>query len=237
MNVWNARNAMSGNNKINKISVIPGRAKREPGIHGTVYAERSLHGFRIAMPALRFGMSSGMTKIFTAFYFLSVFVPSLAHAQGAAPGMFGVREIVVQYANFTNPKTADTCGLVREELAGILKKALTDSNVPAIAATDAKPPIMGVARIELVPEIASVNSQDLDCVSWVSLTAQSRSNVRVPPVDTLRSITVVYWRQGTMVASGQASHERLIGDLLKKMAQQFAQQYRIDQPPDIPASQ
>jgi hypothetical protein len=92
---------------------------------------------------------------------------------------------------------------------------------------------MGVARIELVPEIASVSTQELDCTSWISLTAQNQTNVHIPPVDTLRNVTVVYWKQGSMVTSGQALHHALIGDLLKKMADQFAQQYHIDQPPEI----
>jgi hypothetical protein len=37
-----------------------------------------------------------------------------------------------------------------------------------------------------------------------------------------------------MVASGQSVHERVVGETLEKMARQFVQQYRLDQPPEIP---
>jgi hypothetical protein len=161
-------------------------------------------------------------------------VPSLAHAQGAAPSMYNIKEIIVQYAHFSDPKSADACGLVREDIAALLDKALHGDSVPAIPVASANPPMIGSARIELVPEIASMGDQGLDCTSWVSLTAQSQSNVRIAPVDTPRSVTVVYWHQGTMVASGQPVHEHAVGEVLEKMAHKFAQQYRIDQPPELP---
>ncbi|HEU0118801.1 MAG TPA: hypothetical protein VFR09_09235 [Alphaproteobacteria bacterium] len=163
-------------------------------------------------------------------------LPASVFAQGSAPAMFDVKEVVVQFARFENPKSADACGLVREELNTILMKALTDNSVPAIAVSDAKPPMMGVARIELVPEIASISNSTLDCTSYISLTAQSQNNVAVPPVDTPRSVTVVYWRKGVMAASDQSLHSKTVGDVLKKMVLDFSQRYRTDQPPVLPVS-
>jgi len=160
-------------------------------------------------------------------------LPSSANAQ-AAPSMFGVQEIVVQYAHFTNPKDADACGLVREDLAAVLNKSLQIDSIPATAASEAKPQMLGVARIELVPEIAPVNSQSLDCTSWISLTAQSQGGLHIPPIETPRSVTVVYWHQGLMVSSGQSTHAHAVEEALERMAHAFAKQYRIDQPPEIP---
>jgi hypothetical protein len=148
--------------------------------------------------------------------------------------MFGVREVVVEYARFTDPKASDTCGLTREQIASVLAHALTGTNVPAVAAIDAKPPVLGVARIELIPEIYSHTDESLGCVSWVSLAAENRANAVIPPVNTLRGVTVVYWRQHTVVSSSQSTHEQTVGDVLQKMAVQFAQQYRLDQPPEVP---
>ena len=160
--------------------------------------------------------------------------PLAAQAQGAAPEMFGVREVVIDYARFSDTKASDTCGLSREQIASVLKNSLTGTGVPAMPVTDAKPMVMGTARIQLIPEITSHTDENLDCVSWVSLSAESRANAVIPPVPTLRGVTVVYWRQHTVVASSQSSHAQLVSDLLDKMAAQFAQQYRLDQPPELP---
>lgn len=164
---------------------------------------------------------------------LLALIPLGVQAQGAASGLYGVKEVVVQYAHFTDPKAADSCGLSRENVATVLNKYLKDDNVPAIAVADVKPSMTGVMRINLVPEIATVNYQGFDCISWVSLAAQGQSNVLVPPSDTLRSVTITYWHQGAMVVSGQSAHDRLVGEMVQKMAKQFAQQYRLDQPPQI----
>ena len=177
------------------------------------------------------------TAIFFAAAFLLPIFSSDANAQGAAPGMSGVKEVIVQYARFSNPKVADTCGLVREDLSAALNKVLTENTIPSIPVADAKPPMMGVARIELVPEIATLDSQDLDCTSWVSLTAESQGNVRVPPIDTLRNVKIIYWQRGTLLSSGLSTHQDTVISTLKKMAEQFARQYQLDQPPTGPAAQ
>ncbi len=90
--------------------------------------------------------------------------------------MFGVKEIIIQYVRFANPKEADACGLSREDIAKTLAQDLKLSGVPDFSIADSTPPVFGVARIMLVPEIASVTNQELECTSWVSLTAESQSN-------------------------------------------------------------
>jgi hypothetical protein len=160
-------------------------------------------------------------------------LPSFARAQGAAPEMFGVREVILQYTRFVNAKASDTCGLSRDTLEALMLKALSVGGTPVYSVSEAKPPIMGIARIDLVPEVSSYTDENLNCVSWVSLSAESRVNAVVQPVTTLRSITAVYWRQRTMAASSQSTHAQNVGETLRKMAQQFSQQYRLDQPPDV----
>jgi len=155
-----------------------------------------------------------------------------AHAQGAAPEMFGVREVVVEYARFDDPKAAEACGLTRENIASTLAAALNNTGVPAVAVTDARPLSLGVARIQLVPEIYAYANESLDCVSWVSLTAENRVSAVIPPVPTLRSVNVVYWQQHTKIISGQSIHQQRVTDTLQKMVAQFVQQYKLDQPPE-----
>ena len=163
--------------------------------------------------------------------FFLLLLPSAVYAQGAAPALFGVREIVIQYAHFLYPQASNSCGLVRDNLADELNKVLQGANLPAVSTAIAKPPQIGVARIDLLPEVVSTNSEGLDCTSWVSLTAQSQSNVKVQPVDVLRNVTIGYWHEGTMIASGQSVHAHLVTETLQKMATEFAEQYKLDQRP------
>jgi len=172
-------------------------------------------------------------KFLTAFLFM--LMPACVFAQGgSAPAMFDVREVVIQFTSFGDPETANSCGLSREELASMLNKTLQDNGVPAIPVTEANPPVIGTARIELLPEIFSFNSQGLDCTSWVSLTAQSRNSLHIPPVNISRNVTVTYWRQGLLLSSSQATHEHIVSDALQKLTLQFARQYRLDQPAVAP---
>ena len=171
----------------------------------------------------------------TALFFLYLgLAPAVSWAQqGAAPEMFGVNEVIVDYAHFDDPAAAASCSLSRDDVAAVLAKAFAGSGVPAVAAVDAKPVVVGTARINLIPEISSYLDENLGCMSWASLSAESRSKVVVMPVSTLRSETVIYWRQHTLVVSGQSIHVRMVDDALQKMAAQFIQEYRIDQPPEI----
>jgi len=163
-----------------------------------------------------------------------VFLPTLAHAQGAAPELFGIGEVVIDYAHFADVKTSGNCGITREQIADTLIKSFVGTTVPAVSVLDTKPPTMGVARIQLVPQISTYADENLDCVSWISLSAESRANAVIPPIPTLRSFTAVYWQQHTIASSSQTSHPQIVMDVLKKMADQFAQQYRLDQPPAVP---
>jgi hypothetical protein len=182
-----------------------------------------------------FGIERSAFAARCVFFCLFLCIPLTAQAQTSAPALFDVQEIIVQYTHFGDPKTADACGLVREDLAKIIGKIMQDNGVPAFSVVEAKPPEIDVARIDLVPEIYTFSGNGLDCTSWVSLTAKSEGNVHVPPVDAPRNVTVIYWRQGLMLSSSQALHARVVGEAMQKLAGQFAQKYRLDQPPPLPA--
>lgn len=172
---------------------------------------------------------------FSCFLGIGLFLasPSMAQ-QGAVSAMANVKEVLVQYTNFANPKIATLCGLERETIAADITKILQQGSVPYIPVAEAKPVMLGVARIELVPEIATVNADSLSCTSWVSLQAQSRSGLQIPPIPTPRNVTVTYWRGGSLVTSSQSAHARLVSETMTKLSNQFAQQYRLDQPPALP---
>lgn len=160
----------------------------------------------------------------------SFLLPALAHAQGA-PGMYDVGEVIVDNAHFDDAKTSDRCGVSRDMVAQIFVKAFADTSVTAIPIADAKPPMLGIARIQLIPQISTFTDDSLDCMSWISLTAQSKASVIIPPVPSARDVTIVYSQQHDSVFSGQSIHAQRVTEILQKMAAQFAQQYKADQPP------
>ena len=168
-----------------------------------------------------------------SFVFFLLVAPSVTMAQGAAPEMFGVREVVIDNVKFDDPKAADMCGLTRQQIADDIANALAGTGVPAVPVAEARPPVMGVARINLIPTISARADDSLNCTSWVGMSAENRANAVIPPVGSLRSVTVIYWRQHTTALSNQSTHHQVIDDVVKKMTAQFAQQYKLDQPPDI----
>ncbi len=167
------------------------------------------------------------------FLFTGMVISSHVWAQGAAPALYGVKEVIIQPPKFNDPAQAEQCGLKRDDVLVALQKAFVGTSVPVTMASEAKPPVMGMARIDLQPELAVHDSDGLDCVTWVSLYAQSRSSAVIAPVSTMRSFTALYWHQGAMVASSRGPHPKLVEELLDKMANQFAKEYKLDQPPDL----
>lgn len=167
-------------------------------------------------------------------FLMMLVLPSLARADSAAPSLFGVREVIIQQPRIVDAKAAATCGGISRELVNTtMAKAFVGTSVPAMMVAEAKPPSLGVARIELTPEIHTRANENLECISWVSLAAENRVNLVVPPVTTLRAVTISYWRQRAMVTSGLSSHAQMVSDLLLKLAKEFAYQYQLDQPPDL----
>jgi len=178
-----------------------------------------------------------MKKMIGMFAYLTAFVlcalPSLVLAQGAAPELYGVREVVVDYARFDNPKASDSCGLSREMVSSILSKSFSGTSFPAVMSIEAKPPVLGVARIQLIPQISTYTNDSLDCISWISLTAENKANIVVPPVQTARNLRVIYWQSRMLASSGRTTHEQKVIDALKSMADDLIQRYRVAQPPEI----
>lgn len=174
------------------------------------------------------------TKILVFFVLLAACaVSSDVLAQSAAPELYGVKEVILEYTRFDSPKVSDACSLSREQVSGVLAKSFAGTSVPAIPSIDAKPPMIGVARIQLIPQISTYSNESLECVSWIGLSAESHSNIVIPPVQTARSVRVIYWQSRMQVSSGQSNHEQKVSDAIRKMAENFTQQYRVAQPPEI----
>jgi hypothetical protein len=161
-------------------------------------------------------------------------ISATARAQEtAAQSLYDVKEIVVRPVRFDDPETAKSCRLAGEDLDAAILKELQDNGLPAIAESNARPTVIDSARIMLVPQIIPYNSQGMDCVTWVSLSAETRNHLRVLPVEIPRVVNVVYWRRGEMVASAVSVHDDHVNAALHAMIREFGQRYKQAQPPTV----
>jgi len=161
-------------------------------------------------------------------------VPFAAKAQeSAAQALYDVREILVRPVHFDDPALAKTCRLDGEDLDTLIMSELKDNGLPAIAEAKAQPSTFSMARIILVPQIVPYNSQGLDCVTWVALSAESRNHLRVLPVEIPRIVNVIYWRQGELVASAVSVHGEHVTSSLHNMIHHFGDRYKLSQPPSV----
>jgi hypothetical protein len=180
-------------------------------------------------------MNANKTK--AAFCFLTSFVGLVAATSAiagpSAPALFGVQEIMVEHGRMGNEAASANCGTSGGEVATMVEKALKMDNLPVFSVIDAPDVREGAARISLLPEVVTLQPTDKSCISWISLTAQSRSTFMIPPVSVPRDAIVNYWHAGVMVGSNPSSHARTINEAIDKMAAQFSRQYRLDQPPSL----
>ncbi len=161
------------------------------------------------------------------------FCATPALAQGSAPGMMNVKEIQIQHTRIGNNEAADICGIASSDMTLHVLKRLKEDQLPAFPILQAPTPSMDKARIDLQPEVVTLQRQGLECTSWVSLTAQSRGTVRIPPIEFPRYVTITYWRGGLMVGSTQTGHPRAVREAFIKLSGQFSRQFRTDQPPPM----
>lgn len=161
-------------------------------------------------------------------------LPPVLASEGSAPALSNIQELVVQNIRFGNNTGKSICGVRDDVLLARVVQDLKSYNLPAFSVMEAKPIKIGVARVEIVPEILSTNSQGIECTSWVSLTAQSNNTLRIPPIETPRNIIVTYWRANILVSSSENAHPQVLNDAFDKLTRKFAQQFRMDQPPPLP---
>lgn len=152
---------------------------------------------------------------------------------GSAPAMLNVKDIILQYVRTGDPDVAKLCGVSRKDVSEVIMKNLKEASVPITLVSDARPPLMGAARIDLIPEVVSLNTQGGDCTSWVSLIAQTQNTLTIPPIKIPRNVFVTYWRSGIIVMSSQSGHGEALVGAINRLAQLFVKQYKIDQPPDL----
>lgn len=157
-----------------------------------------------------------------------------ARAAGAAPSLLGIQEVLVKAAHLGNGPASDTCGLSGSKISDLIIKELKTNQIASYSDMSAPVHNMVVARVELLPEVVTLYGQGLDCTSWISLSAQTRESVTIPPIKAPRSVSIIYWRGGLLISSGQSTHPQAVNEALEKLTASFAKKYHYDQPPPLP---
>ncbi|MGE4350564.1 MAG: hypothetical protein AB7E52_00050 [Bdellovibrionales bacterium] len=179
---------------------------------------------------------------FVSLFFAATLLPSSAFADTAseqidlpttsytAPAMFGVGEFQIQHARLVDPRASAACGTSSGEVMRLVEIALKGEGLSVFTVLDAAPPQRGVERVDIYPDVATVQPRETECSTWVALTAQSRAALRLDPVSTPRNMVVTYWSGGLIISSTTISHPTVLKDSIQKLAEAMARQYRSDQP-------
>jgi len=174
-------------------------------------------GLMVAVLALSFGFAKTAT----------------ADDDYSMPAMSGIKEIVVQSARIADAKSSGECGISIGALDESFLKSMKSFSIPALSSLEAGPQKNNIARLDILPEIVTAKDPGRDCTSWISLTAQSRNSIIVPPIQAKRNVTIVFWRGGLMVNSGNGVHQQALIDAFDKLSNAFSSQYKNDQPPAL----
>lgn len=174
-------------------------------------------------------------RLYIAAALLSTFLlPTTGQAQAAsAPALYGVGEIQVQNARLGNSEATANCGMSSGEISNAVIKAFSGDLLPVFSPLNAPPEKESVARIDLLPTVMSMQTDDKTCTSWVSFSAQSHNPVVLTPIETPRYITVSYWDGGMLVHSTKGGHAQTLINAIDKIVGQFMRQYKLDQPPSL----
>lgn len=158
--------------------------------------------------------------------------PVLAQ-QGSAPALYNVKELLIQHGRLANQQASANCGTSSGEIAAMVLKAFKTDGLPAIPVLGAPPADSNTARVEVFPDVATLQPREKECISWVSLTVQSKDLLLIRPIETPRNLITTYWTGGLMVSSSTTAHPVSINDAVTKLTAAFSRQYRLDQPASL----
>jgi hypothetical protein len=148
-----------------------------------------------------------------------------------SPAMLGVGEVIIHYPELRDVRIAEACGISREATLDLYRKNFGNSRVPAIMVMEAKPPKLDLFRLHYRTDIATYQDQMNHCLSFISITAEDRFQVRVPPfLNVARNAVVTFWSQKSSVQGPQNQHGNAVLGTLLKMTKMFIEQYKLDQP-------
>lgn len=144
-----------------------------------------------------------------------------------APSLYGLKEILVQYPVFMDPRSSNECGLNREPLITVMQRNLQDPNLEIMIQNESHER-RGV-RAELTYEVYSTR-QDQYCASFVNMYFTDRASIILPPLKVPRILTVTYWQKSMLARSTVDRHQTSVGDVLAAMGRSFLRDVKLAEP-------
>lgn len=143
------------------------------------------------------------------------------------PGLYGLREILIQYPVFMDPRASNECGLNREPLITVVQRNLQDPNLEIMIQNETHE--RHAVRAELTYEIYTAR-QDQNCFSFVNMYFTDRASIILPPVKSPRALTVTYWQKAMLARSPVDRHQTSVGDALAAMGRSFLRDVKLAEP-------
>jgi len=144
-----------------------------------------------------------------------------------APTLYGLREILVPYPVFIEPRASNDCGLNRETLLTVMQRNLQDPNLEIMPLDEAHE--RQATRATLAYEIHT-SKVDQTCLSWVNMYFTDRTIFTLAPLKVPKALTVTYWQKSSLARSPQDRHQTAVGDALAAMGRQFLREVKLSEP-------
>lgn len=144
-----------------------------------------------------------------------------------APTLYGLREILVPYPVFIEPRASNDCGLNRETLLTVMQRNLQDPNLEIMPLDEAHE--RQATRATLTYEMHT-SKIDQVCFSWINMYFTDRTIITLAPLKVPKALTVTYWQKSSLARSPQDRHQTAVGDALAAMGRQFLREVKLSEP-------
>lgn len=144
-----------------------------------------------------------------------------------APTLYGLREVLVPYPMFVEPRASNDCGLNRETLLTVMQRNLQDPNLEIMLLEQAHE--RQATRANLTYEIHT-SKIDQTCLSWINVQFSDKASITLSPLKVPKALTVTYWQKSGLARSPQDRHQTAVGDALAAMGRQFLREVKLAEP-------
>ncbi len=142
------------------------------------------------------------------------------------PPLWGVSELAMADLTLRPVGNAEDCLVSAQEVAEAMRVTLHGEMLAAYDARTAPPQKADVLRLTLFPVLAVVKSAPLECVAWLSLSAQAAHTVRLPPNARRKTITVNYWERGGLVRTSVQNNRAEVSKNFSGLISAFIKDWR-----------
>ena len=144
-----------------------------------------------------------------------------------APTLYGLREVLIPYPVFIEPRASNDCGLNRETLLTVMQRNLQDPNLEIMPLDEAHE--RQSTRATLAYEIHT-SKVDQTCLSWINMHFTDRTIVTLAPLKVPKALTITYWQKSSLARSPSDRHQTAVGDSLAAMGRQFLREVKLAEP-------